>query len=197
MVCLDVANCIKNPDVGLHLRKSMDKFDSNNRSIDIVRTSSMPSAAFLNRQIILLLSCLGINDKIFRSMQEQMLCHLRALTVDQKITCEFLTNLSGSGGNGYHTFLLAYLKKFGQQIDPFIRQILLALQAFFVKELRIRSRILVPNTWLLFGVIDETRTLQYGEVFIQIEKKTHCGGISPRIITGWVIVTRNPCFHPG
>jgi hypothetical protein len=126
-----------------------------------------------------------------------MLHHLRTLTIDHRKAREFLSKFGGSSGNGYHAFLLEYLKRFGQQIDPFARQILVALQAFLVKELRIKARILVPDTWSLFGVIDETRTLRYGEVFIQIEQKNDCGDILSSIITGSVIVTRNPCFHPG
>lgn len=197
MVCLDVASRIIDPAVGLYLRPSMNKFDSKNRSIDIVRVSSMPSAGFMNRQIILLLSSLGIQDEIFLSMQEQMLEHLRILTTNPQKAREFLKQFAGSGGNGYVTFLLAYLKRFGKQIDPFARQILVAFQAFFVKELRTKARILVPHTWSLFGVIDETRTLRYGEVFIQIEQKNESGDVFSKILTGSVIVTRNPCFHPG
>jgi RNA-dependent RNA polymerase len=197
MVCWDVASRINNPDIGLYLRPSMNKFDSKNKSIDIVRVSSMPSASFLNRQIILLLSSLGINDEIFFQMQEEMLTHLSAITVDHQKAREFLNNFGGSSGNGYHAFLLAYLKRFGKQIDPFVRQILMAFQAFLVKELRTKARILVPHTWSLFGVADETRTLKYGEVFIQIEQKNTSGDIVSKIITGSVVVTRNPCFHPG
>jgi RNA-dependent RNA polymerase len=197
MVCLDVASQILNPDVGLYLRPSMNKFDSKNKSIDIVRVSSMPSAGFLNREIILLLSSLGIDDDIFFQMQEEMLNQLNAITVDHQRARDFLNRFGGSSGNGYHAFLLEYLKRFGRQIDPFAGQILMAFQAFLVKELRTKARILVPNTWFLFGVADETRTLKYGEVFIQIEQKNTSGNIVSKIITGSVVVTRNPCFHPG
>jgi RNA-dependent RNA polymerase len=197
MVCLDVANCITDPLVGLHLRPSMNKFDSNNRSIDIVRVSSVSSAGFLNRQIILLLSSLGIKDEIFLSMEKEMLNRLRTLTADHRKAYDLLSDLSESSGNGYHGFLMEYLKRFGEQIDPFARQILIALQAFLVKELRIKARIFINDTWSLFGVIDETRTLKYGEVFIQIEKRHKTDSLSSKIITGPVVVTRNPCFHPG
>ncbi|CAF4083207.1 unnamed protein product [Adineta steineri] len=197
MVCLDVAQRITKPDLGLYLRPSMNKFDSLNRSIDIVRVASVPSAGFLNRQIILLLSSLGIKDEIFYSLQEQMLDQLRTLTVDHRKARDFLKQSGESSGNGYHGFLLAYLKRFGNCIDPFARQILLAIQAFHVKELRIKARIIVPNTWSLFGVVDETGTLRYGEVFVQTEQKTECGSYVSEIITGPIVVTRNPCFHPG
>ena len=197
MVCLDIASQIRDRDVGLYLRPSMNKFDSKNRSIDIVRASSIPSVGFLNRQIILLLSSLGIRDNVFHSMQDEMLHHLRTLTVDPCKASHFLRQFGGSSGNGYHAFLLEYLKRFGKQIDPFARQILVVFQAFLVKELRTKARLLLPNTWSLFGVADETGTLRYGEVFIQIEQKDDGGDLIQKVLTGSVIVTRNPCFHPG
>lgn len=197
MVCLDVASRIRGPDVGLYLRPSMNKFDSKNCSIDIVRVSSIPSVGFLNRQIILLLSSLGIRDEAFFSMQEEMLQHLRTLTIDADKARQFLRQFGGSGGNGYHVFLLAYLKSFGNKIDPFARQILVVFQAFLVKELRTKARLLLPNTWSLLGVADETGILHYGQVFIRIEEKNDDGDLVSKVLTGSVIVTRNPCFHPG
>jgi RNA-dependent RNA polymerase len=198
MVCLDVGSRINNSNVGLYLRPSMNKFDSQNKSIDVVRASSMPSIGFLNRQIILLLSSLGIDDQVFFQMQEKMLGDLESITVNHQRAREFLNRFNESSGNGYNRFLLEYLKRFiGNQIDPFARQILIAFQAFFVKELRTKAHILVPNTWSLFGVADETGTLNYEQVFIQIEQKNPSGDIVSKIITGSVVVTRNPCFHPG
>ena len=197
MVCLDTASRIRDPNVGLYLRPSMNKFDSNNRSVDVVRVSSMPSVGFLNRQIILLLSSLGISDQVFYTMQEEMLHGLRKLTENVNEARIFIKQFGESSSNGYLTFLSSYLKRFGKQIDPFARQILAVLQAFFVKELRTKSRILLPNTWTLLGVADETATLQYGQVFIKIEQKNDSGDIVSKVLTGPVIVTRNPCFHPG
>jgi RNA-dependent RNA polymerase len=197
MVCLDIADRITNSDVGLYLRPSMNKFVSQNRSIDVVRVSSMPSASFLSRQIILLLSSLGIADDVFRSMQNEMLCDLKTLTTDHKKAREFLHKFGGIGGNGYHAFLLNYLKTFRGHMEPFAHKLLVAFQGYLLKELRTKARILVPNTWTVLGVIDETRTLKYGQVFVQIHEKTESGGIKPKMITGPVIVTRSPCFHPG
>lgn len=197
MVCLDIADRITNSDVGLYLRPSMNKFDSQNRSIDVVRVSSMPSASFLSRQIILLLSSLGIADDVFHSMQNEMLCHLKTLTTDHQKARELLHKFGGISGNGYHAFLLDYLKRFRGHMEPFARKLLIAFRGYLLKELRTKARILILNTWNVLGVIDETRTLKYGQVFVQIQEKTESGGINSKIIIGPVIVTRNPCFHPG
>jgi RNA-dependent RNA polymerase len=196
MVCLDVNNCIPPGEIGVYFRDSMKKFDATNFSIDVVRTSSYPSLAYLNRQIILLLSSLGISDRIFLSLQDRMLQKLLALTGDSRKACEALKDFNEFGGNGCHAFLIDYLRTFGKQKEPFARRILFAFQAFLVKELRAKAKILVPNSWCLFGVIDETKELNYGQVFIQIDNTSQQGG-SSKILQGPVTVTRNPCFHPG
>jgi RNA-dependent RNA polymerase len=196
MLCLDINNCIPRGEIGVYFRGSMKKFTTENFSIDVVRMSSHPSLAYLNRQIILLLSSLGIPDHIFLSLQDRMLQQLMALTGDPRKAREALKDLNEFGGNGCQTFLMDYLRILGKQKEPFARRILSVFQAFLLKELRTKSKILVPNAWSLFGVIDETRTLNYGEVFIQIDNSNQQGG-SSKILQGPVIVTRNPCFHPG
>lgn len=46
----------------------------------------------------------------------------------------------------------------------------------------------------MFGIIDESRTLQYGEVFIQY---TSTSQLESEIVLGYVVVTKNPCLYPG
>ena len=194
MLCLDVAKRITEPNVGLYLRPSMNKFTSENLAIDVVRSSDVSTIGFLNRQIVLLLSTLGIDDEVFLSMQDQMLEHLKTLPTNPEKAREFLRKLGVNAGNGYHAFLIEYLKRFRHQIDPFVRKLLIAFQGFLLKEIRVRARVFVPN---ILGVIDETKTLKYGQVFVQIEERNELGSINTKIITGPVIVTRTPCFHPG
>lgn len=196
MVCLDVANRIPLGEIGVYFRESMRKFSAENFSIDVVRTSSNPSPAYLNRQIILLLSTLGVPDRVFLSLQDRMLQRLMALTGEPDKACASLMDLNEFGGNGCLVFLMKYIEKLRNKKDPFTRQILLAVQAFLVKELRTKAKIFVPNSWSLFGVVDETKTLHYGQVFIQIDN-TNQQGNSSKILQGPVVVTRNPCFHPG
>jgi RNA-dependent RNA polymerase len=198
MVCVDVFNCIKQTDQDVHFRKSMRKFVATNFSIDVVRTSLNPSVAFLNRQIILLLSSLGIPNKSFIDLQDHMLKQLSALTEDPQEAIKALKDLNEFGGNGFHGFLIAYMKKLDKYKDPFVWRLLRVFKAFLVKELRTKAKIRVKDSWSLLGVIDESRTLQYGQVFIQIDN-THYQRENPtkEIFQGPVVVTRNPCFHPG
>ncbi|CAF3867800.1 unnamed protein product [Rotaria sp. Silwood1] len=125
-----------------------------------------------------------------------MLDQIDNLTGPSDNACNALRELNEFGGNGWNEFLIKYLKKFQIYKEPFVRQMLLNYQAFFVKELRTKSRIFVKQSCCLLGVIDETRTLRYGQVFIQINKNDQLTD-STDILQGPVIVTRNPCFHPG
>lgn len=198
MVCSDVFNRIKSPDIKVHFRNSMNKFSAQTFSIDVVRTSLNPAVAYLNRQIILLLSSLGISNKTFISLQDQMLQQLKALTGNARDACRSLKDLNEFGGNGYHTFLIAYLKKLGERRDPFVRRLLLVFKTFLVKELRTKAKIRVQDSWSLLGVIDESRTLKYGQVFIQVDNSNQQKeNPIKEIFQGPVVVTRNPCFHPG
>lgn len=198
MLCIDTFNCIKEPNIDIYFRPSMNKFPTDNYSIDVVRTSHSPTVAFLNRQIILLLSALGIPKENFIYLQNHMLEQLADLTKDPQNAIRSLKDLNEFGGNGFHAFLIAYLRRLGQFKDPFVWRVLHVIKAFLIKELRTKSKIRVQDSWSLLGVIDESETLKYGQVFIQIDT-THQQRENPikEIFQGPVIVTRNPCFHPG
>lgn len=45
------------------------------------------------------------------------------------------------------------------------------------------------------GVVDETGVLEYGEVFVQIDRSQLLD--SPLVVSGDIVVAKNPCFHPG
>ena len=196
MVCLDVANIISDSKVGVCFRPSMNKFTAKNHSIDVVRVASNPPLAYLNRQIILILSAKGIADDVFLSLQKEMLERSLALTQEPKKAYEALRDLNEFGGNGFHTFLIDVLSKLGKHKEPFTQRLLYAVQAFLIQELRKKAKILVPNSWSLFGVVDDTGILEYGQCFVQIHNHHRQGSVA-NIVKGPVVVTRNPCFHPG
>ncbi|CAF1363950.1 unnamed protein product [Rotaria sp. Silwood1] len=198
MVCLDITCQINNPNIDVYFRESMNKFATKTLSIDVIRTSLHPTVAYLNRQIILLLSSLGISNQIFLSLQDDMLKMLKALEGNFLEACEILKKLNNFDENGYHGFLISYLKHLREQRDPFVRQLIRIIRTSLVKELRTKAKIFVPNSWSLLGVVDESRILNYGEVFIQIDSNNEQRDESTReIFRGPVVVTRNPCFHPG
>lgn len=59
-------------DNRIHLRPSMRKFESNHRRLEVLQTSR-PQAVYLNHQLIMLLSNLGVPDDVFIGHQQKML----------------------------------------------------------------------------------------------------------------------------
>ena len=53
-------------------RPSMRKFESSHRRLEVLQTSR-PQAVFLNHQLIMLLSNLGVPDDVFIKLQRDML----------------------------------------------------------------------------------------------------------------------------
>jgi RNA-dependent RNA polymerase len=195
MVCVSLENTINNdPKIRVAFRPSMRKFDSDNYSIDIVRSSNF-SLSYFNRQIIVLLSCRRVPDSIFHEFQNEMLDRVMSINSSAERAIDTLWKFSGSsGGNGTHRMMIDYLSRFHLNTEPFVQQLLFRFQAFQLKELRTKARILIEKGCVLLGVADESRTLQHGEVFIQIHRNE---SNKTQIIEGPVIVTRNPCLHPG
>ena len=66
------------PDNYVCIRGSMRKFESNHRRLELLQTSR-PQAVYLNHQIIMLLSNLGVPDEIFLDLQQRVLDNLAGL----------------------------------------------------------------------------------------------------------------------
>src|ERR1044072_6469013 len=52
-------------------------------------------------------------------------------------------------------------------LDPFFRALLECKRVYALKSLRYKARILIPTSFLLLRVIDETGILNEGEIYIQ------------------------------
>ena len=52
--------------------------------------------------------------------------------------------------------------------DPFVMGVLQAVRESLLLTLRTKARVLVPQAARLMGVMDETDTLEYGQVFLQV-----------------------------
>ena len=57
-------------DVLIRLRESQIKFQSNDLTLNVVRCATF-SQGFLNRQLIILLSCIGVPDEVFMTLQQK------------------------------------------------------------------------------------------------------------------------------
>ncbi|XP_052702358.1 uncharacterized protein LOC128178957 [Crassostrea angulata] len=83
--------------------------------------------------------------------------------------------------------------------EPFFRSLLTCIFHRKLKDLKNRTRIQIPlrKGRYMMGTSDETKSLAYGQVFIQYSAEPHHPMISVKTVLGKVVVTKNPCFHPG
>lgn len=189
----------------LSLRRSMLKFESNNRMLNITKCcDAMP--CYLNREIITLLSTLGVDDQVFLDMQNVQLFKLGRMLTDKKAALDVLDSM---GLDETKSVAVKMLKKgYEPNIEPYLSMMLQAHHDNQLSDLRSRCRIFVPKGRVLLGCLDEAGILEYGQVFARITlNKTdlECSEQSifqkvdetTAILTGKVVVTKNPCLHPG
>ncbi|NP_001315397.1 RNA-dependent RNA polymerase 1 [Cucumis melo] len=199
VVAVDPYSTIK-----LSLRKSMCKFESDNIKLDVLGHSKY-QPCFLNRQLITLLSTLGVRDEIFEKKQSEAVEQLDAILTDPLKAQEALELMSP----GENTNILKEMLKCGYKpdVEPYLSMMLQTFRASKLLELRTKSRIFIPNGRAMMGCLDETMTLEYGQVFVQISGGRHrnlsesfafnSGQEHCLVIEGKVTVAKNPCLHPG
>lgn len=192
----------------LSLRRSMSKYESENVKLDVLAYTKY-QACFLNRQLISLLSTLGIRDSVFQKKQEGAVNQLNRILTDPEMAYEAVKLMPpGETANVLKEMLLCGYKP---DLEPFLSMLLQTFRASRMLELRTKSRILVPKGRSMMGCLDETRTLEYGQVFIQVscagKTQFHSSGFSmfrgsesddhTVVVKGKVVVAKNPCLHPG
>ncbi|CAF4148378.1 unnamed protein product [Rotaria sordida] len=161
---------------------------------------SAPRSLYLNRQDVLLLSYRRISDAVFLILQQRNhLTLIRALLRNndtRNLLDEKLPN-----------WFLPYGAKIDFVREPFFRQLLIAACLTSMRELLRQTRIRVSRNKArnMFGIIDEYNVLKLDEVFIQHtrlndheDKDTNNKGEKTSILHNCkVVVTKNPCYHPG
>ena len=189
----------------LSLRKSMSKYNSVNRKLDILAWSKY-QPCFLNRELITLLSTNGVKDCVFEKKQEVVLNRLDAMLTDSlRAQDELEMMFPGEISNILKEMLACGYKP---DEEPFLAMMLHTLHAAKLLELRTKSRIHIPNGRVMMGCLDETGTLEYGQVFVQCSRPQlfddssivfNNSDSSPDkfVVKGHVIVAKNPCLHPG
>ncbi|XP_027151117.1 RNA-dependent RNA polymerase 1-like [Coffea eugenioides] len=186
----------------LSLRQSMKKYESNNTKLDVLQFSKY-QPCFLNRQIITLLSTLGVEDVVFEKKQREAVAQLDTILTDPAKAHEALKLMAP----GQIANVLKEMLKCGYKPDsePFLSMMLQAFRASKLLDLRTKTRIFIPNGRLMMGCLDETRTLEYGQVFVQFSgagRGQFYDDSIPyskhnNILEEKVAVAKNPCLHPG
>ncbi|KAI3907578.1 hypothetical protein MKW98_016222 [Papaver atlanticum] len=181
----------------LYLRPSMRKFESKVTKLDVLSWSKF-QPCFLNRQVISLLSTLGV----------KAVDQLDSILTDPLKAYEALEIMSPAETTNIPKKMLLCGYKPDQ--EPFLSMMLQTFRAGKMLELRTRTRIFVPKGRSMMGCLDETATLEYGQVFVQVSRigrNKLCGdsfsmlnGNGPAetiLVLGKVVVAKNPCLHPG
>ncbi|PWY82203.1 RNA-directed RNA polymerase (Sad-1) [Aspergillus heteromorphus CBS 117.55] len=200
----------------IHIRKSQNKFEAFHSGLEIIRWSQF-SLATLNRQLILVLSTLGIPDKVFhmklqamlRTLNEAMESDSRAIEVLKKYVDPNQTTLTVSQ---------MVSDGFRMAKEPFITSILALWRTWQLKYLKEKAKIVIEKGANLLGVMDETGILKghfydqiprngasleeklaaLPEIFLQISRpENQENGGKYEVIEGLCIMTRNPSLHPG
>ena len=203
------------PDVDdhtIHIRQSQYKFAANHEGLEINRWSQF-GGAFLNRQIISVLSALGVSDEIFTNKMSQQLANLEDAMTDPDVAKNLL--LAAVDANQMTITLASMiLDGFQETREPFAVSMLNLWRAWSTKYLKDKAKLFVPEGAFLLGCTDETRTLQghfisrqvdepapyeeqlkaLPEVFVQIQRNQDD---IPQVITGPMSLARNPSLHPG
>ncbi|OQU76799.1 hypothetical protein SORBI_3010G213100, partial [Sorghum bicolor] len=190
----------------MSLRPSMRKFESVHPVIEVVSWTKF-QPAFLNRQIITLLTSLGVPDDVFWQMQEAMLGNLKRILSNTDVAYKIVTSSCPEHGSTAGLMLTA---GFAPATEPHLRAMLLAICASQMKGLLDKTWIFVPKGRWLMGCLDELGILEQGQCFIRVSTPSlnnhymNRGSISPseyknnaEIIVGTVVMAKNPCLHPG
>ena len=197
----------------VQIRPSQRKFEIPNQPpvLDICRISQL-STAYLNMQLILVLSTLGVEDGIFLDKMDEMLKDLSTAMEDKQKAVELLQrNIDFN----QMTIQLAQMifDGFMETQDPFMMSCLCLWRAWSIKYLKEKARIYVEQGAFVLGCVDETATLKghfndapntetspkdkasLPEIFLRIESPPASGKWT--VITGVCIIARNPSLHPG
>ncbi|CAF0876837.1 unnamed protein product [Adineta steineri] len=157
------------------VRESMIKFDGTDWTLHIV-DHARPMPLSLNNQVIRLLSDLGISNGVFESIQTRC--------IDRQ---EF-----------WHPPAKSYLNA----LDSLDQSVINSMRQKYknTKYFLRRNKIPLPlnEARNLFGIADETGKLKPGQCFIQYRNLENSSRSEKyKVHEGSVIVTKNPCLHPG
>ncbi|KAK4196115.1 putative RNA-dependent RNA polymerase [Triangularia verruculosa] len=186
------SNSSSTPPISLKLRKSMKKFSGgDDYSFSIVDYSKPYSYGYLNDESITLLSALGITRETLHQKQNDHFRFMEEATHDPRAAFRFLSYINMPE--------LAERVLMEDNLDQIQSKIKGLVKAEYGKMLNKRDdqkcRILIPQSRLLFGVCDAWDCLKEGECAVKV---TLFEDGQPAALKGMeVLVTRNPCLHPG
>ncbi|CAL1298859.1 unnamed protein product [Larinioides sclopetarius] len=182
-------------------RESMRKFECRGLShtkLEVVKKSG-PIPLRLNRPLVAILHDLGVEPRVFLRLQEVMIQNLIDMLLDEEKAANYLNIRTP-----FSIFKFKELTASGICLtqEPFFRTLLLSLHRYYIDIIKTKANVDVDPDYgrNMFGVLDETGILQYGQVFVQYSTDVTLGRTTPddtKILKGTVMVTKFPCVHPG
>jgi RNA-dependent RNA polymerase len=197
----------------VHIRKSQFKFAALSQGLEIIRWSQF-AVVSLSRQLILVLSTLGIADEVFHLKRKTMLRNLdEAMESDPKAA--HILRKYVDPNQITLTVSQMVLDGFRRSNEPFVSSLLTLWRAWHLKHLKEKAKIAIAKGACVLGCMDETATLQgyfsnriprkdarheekvaaLPEIFLQVYIPEDGGKYE--IIEGICILARNPSLHPG
>lgn len=200
------------PEVGardVHIRKSQYKFPAVLEGLEIIRSATFASTQ-LNRQLINILTCLGVSDEVFLIKQKKQLFRLKQAMTDETMALDLLQTRVDANQATLNVASMI-LDGFMKTSEPFVMSLLRLWRAWSVKTLKEKASLDIEDGAFVLGCVDETDTLRghlktdlnntehneekLPEIFLQVSDLQNPGRY--RIITGKCILARNPSLHPG
>lgn len=203
------------PDVPpneVHIRPSQEKFKGPYNGIETIKVSKY-SHATLNKQIIPILSCLGVKDEVFMELLEEELKDYSDAMSDPVKAAELLRNRVDE--NQITLVMAEMVGTFMDTGEPFLRTLLDLWKCWALQRLKQKAAISIKKSAFLYGCVDEAGVLRghskktegtsykdvgsLPQIFLQIPIN---GTQAPnstkyRVVTGLCVVGRNPSLHPG
>lgn len=203
------------PDVPakqVHIRPSQEKFKAPYNGLETIKFSTF-SHATLNRQIIPILNCLGVEDDAFMELLEEELKEYQEALTDSTKASELLRQRVDE--NQISLTMAEMVDTFMDRNEPFLWTLLRLWKCWALQRLKQKAAISIKKSAFLFGCVDELGVLRghsketegkgsldvksLPQIFLQVPKE----GTEPnnpmnyRVITGLCVVGRNPSLHPG
>ena len=196
----------------LYIRKSQHKFNAEHEGLEIIRWSQF-SSAHLNRQLVTILTTLGVEDEVFLDKLDKQLYDLSE-AMDNPLTA--VKMLQKEIDPNQMTLEVAEMvnNRFQLAREPFMMSLLGLWRAWSIKYLKEKAKLAIEDGAVLLGCIDESGKLEghrdhlqskirqehdinaLPQIFLQISTGLKGEG-KLKIIEGVVILARNPSLHPG
>lgn len=183
------------------IRDSMIKFPGTAHEIEVAEAFCSPKPFNLNRPLIKILEDLGVPFEPLLKLQRQMETGIYN-GIKSIATASIWLDKAGFGTAFHAPTIFKILHKnrigFGNLPDglrKFLQCTLTYAAIRALRSIKYKARINLPDCWTLVGGIDESNTLEEGEVFICV--KPDKGNTTTQYISGVVAVTRSPQMWPG